>query len=75
VEYMNTLPHPDAEQALALMIHAAQMQERKGGAQAIAGRLDALARKISREALNGVEAAALLSEEADRFAHEAREID
>lgn len=75
MEYTTTLSHPDAEQALALMIHAAQMQERKGGAQAIAGRLDALARKISREALNGVEAAALLSEEAERFAHEAREID
>ena len=61
-------------EALNALITAVRNDERKGRAQAVAGRLAAIATHISRQGLNGVEAAELIRHEAQRYRDESREL-
>lgn len=68
-------PNPDLEtDALSALLTAARYDERRGRAQAVADRLAAMAMHISRQGLNGIEAAELIRHEAQRYRDESQEL-
>lgn len=60
--------------ALAMLLKNAKREERKDRALAVSIRLEALAIHITKEGMNGTEAAELLRREAIRFEHESQEM-
>lgn len=56
------------------LLKAARNEERKDKALAVSIRLEALAIHITRNEMNGIEAAELLRQEALRFEHESQEL-
>jgi len=62
------------DEALNTLLTAVRNDERKGRAQAVAGRLAAMATHISRQGLNGIEAAELIRDEAQRYRDESGEL-
>lgn len=60
--------------ALAVLLTNAKKEERKDRALAISIRLEALAIYITKEGMNGTEAAELLRREASRFENESQEL-
>ncbi|WP_243078889.1 DUF2732 family protein [Pantoea sp. MQR6] len=62
------------ELAMQNLLTAARNEERKDRALKFSVRLAALAVHIHKKGLNGVEAAELLRQEAERFEHESREL-
>ena len=59
---------------LALLLTDAKKEERKDRALAVSIRLEALAIHITKEGMNGKEAAELLRREATRFENESQEL-
>lgn len=66
--------HSNENDALNTLLSAAREHERKGRAQAVADRLTAMATHISRQGLNGIEAAELIHYEAQRYRDESQEL-
>lgn len=66
--------HSAESDALHALLTAARYDERKGRAQAVADRLAAMATHISRQGLNGIEAAELIRHEAQRYRDESQEL-
>jgi hypothetical protein len=66
--------HRTENEALNALITAARADERKDRAQAVAARLAAMATHISRQGLNGIEAAELIRHEAQRYRDESEEL-
>lgn len=60
--------------ALTVLLTDAKKEERKDRALAVSIRLEALAIHITKEGLNGKEAAELLHREATRFENESQEL-
>lgn len=60
--------------ALAVLLTDARKEERKDRALVVSIRLEALAIYITREGMNGTEAAELLRREATRFENESQEL-
>ena len=60
--------------ALAVLLTDARKEERKDRALAVSIRLEALAIYITKEGMNGTEAAELLRREACRFENESQEL-
>lgn len=60
--------------ALNALLSAARHHERQGRALAVAERLAAMATHISRQGLNGIEAAELIRHEAQRYRDESQEL-
>ncbi|MEG9688462.1 DUF2732 family protein [Klebsiella michiganensis] len=62
------------QDALVTLLIKAKSEERKDRALAVSLRLEALAIHITREGMNGTEAAELLRHEATRFENESQEL-
>ncbi|XUA20162.1 DUF2732 family protein [Citrobacter sp. OP27] len=60
--------------ALVVLLNKAKSEERKDRALAVSLRLEALAIYITREGMNGPEAAELLRREATRYENESQEL-
>ncbi|ELT3495201.1 DUF2732 family protein [Citrobacter freundii] len=73
IETRITKTGPD-DAGLNLMLTEARMEERRGRADVFAAHLEKLAAHITREKLNGTEAAELLRNAADTIQNEAQEI-
>ncbi|MCE0489969.1 DUF2732 domain-containing protein [Pantoea sp. Mb-10] len=71
---MRNTPLRSTTAALHANLTAAQNSARKACALALAERLDALALHIDRHTLNGVEAAELIRQEAERHRHALEEM-
>ncbi|MEZ3501609.1 DUF2732 family protein [Pantoea sp. KPR_PJ] len=68
-------PHYNGDSdVLNTLLMAVRHEERKGRAQAVAERLNTLATHISRQGLNGIEAAELIRHEALRYRNESLEL-
>lgn len=71
--YFST-PSGADDDALAALFKTAKKEERKDRALAVSIRLEALAIHITKEGMNGTEAAELLRREACRFENESQEL-
>ncbi|MCK0555202.1 DUF2732 domain-containing protein [Pantoea ananatis] len=70
---MNTETHP-MKDTMAFTLNKLLDNERKACALAVAKRLSAIAAHITRQTLNGIEAAELLRSEAERYENESGEM-
>ncbi|MFU9138008.1 DUF2732 family protein [Erwinia tasmaniensis] len=71
---IETLKFDADTEALAAIITKARIEERKDRAMAVSGRLAELALHIHQQGLSGVEAAELISREAERYQSESQEL-
>lgn len=62
------------DSALEMMLNKAKSEERRDRALAVSIRLEALAIHISKNEMNGAEAAELLRREAERFENQSQEL-
>ena len=72
--HKQTLESKENTDLLLEVIGIAKREERKGRALAVSIRLEALAIHITKEGMNGTEAAELLRREATRFENESQEL-